>query len=75
MTFVGSPEDSPRLTGWWNPSPFDSRSKFHYVGLDRRTLCGKWAFIGRGDIEDGQDEHPDNCATCRRKKLAQKRQP
>ena len=53
--------------GWWNPRPFNSRSKFHFVGVDRRSLCGKWAYLA-GDIEDGNDEHIDNCAECRRRK-------
>ena len=62
-----TPDGSP--TGWWNPKPFRSTSKFHYIGQDGRALCGRWAYL-RGDIEEGRDEHPDNCAACRRKKLS-----
>jgi hypothetical protein len=57
------------LTGWWNPEPWRSTSKFHYVGLDGRALCGRWAYL-KGDIEEGKDDHPDNCAACRKKKVA-----
>ena len=57
------------LTGWWNPEPWRSTSKFHYVGLDGRSLCGRWGYLA-GDIEEGKDDHPDNCAACRKKKAA-----
>ena len=66
---VGSAAPDGSLTGWWNPEPMRSTSKFHYIGLDGRALCGRWAYL-RGDIEEGKDDHPDNCAACRRKKLA-----
>jgi len=56
-------------TGWWNPRPFDSRSKFHYVGKDGTSLCGRWArFSGSGTVDEGMDDHKDNCAACRKKK-------
>ena len=57
-------------TGWWNPDPFRNSSKFHYVTATGRTLCGKWAYLGKGELEKGRDDHSDNCAGCRRKKLA-----
>ena len=54
--------------GWGNPNPYDTRSKFHYFGLDGRSLCGKWGrFAGRPEVEDGKDDHPDNCAGCKKK--------
>lgn len=56
-------------TGWWNPEPYKRRSKFHYVGTDGRSLCRRWGYI-RGSIEEGQDNHSDNCAICRKKKAA-----
>ena len=67
-------DDSPSAatgspTGWWNPQPFNARSKFHYIGKDGRSLCRKWHYL-KGTIEEGQDEHSDNCATCKKKKLA-----
>lgn len=62
-------ESNHLSTGWWNPCPFRLSSKFHFVGPDGRSLCGKWAYL-RGDIEKGKDDHPANCAACRRKKLA-----
>jgi hypothetical protein len=55
-------------TGWWNPRPFAANAKFHYVGEDGRTLCGKWAYMGLGEVEEGQDDHKDNCAECKRRK-------
>jgi len=59
-------------TGWWNPRPMDSRSRFHYRGADGRSLCGKWAcvFPDLVNLEEGKDDHADNCAACRKKKLA-----
>ena len=56
-------------TGWWNPMPYDSRSKFHYVAETGRSLCGRWAYLA-GDIEDENDTHPYNCSACKKKKLA-----
>ncbi|HEY4760799.1 MAG TPA: hypothetical protein VIH42_09490 [Thermoguttaceae bacterium] len=63
---VGSP------TGWWNPSPYSARRRvvFHYVTKDGRTICGKWLYTGEGTVEDGMDAHDDNCADCKRRKLA-----
>ena len=59
-------------TGWWNPTPYSNRRRvvFHYVTETGRTLCGKWAYVGLGTVEEGQDDHGDNCAECRKKKLA-----
>lgn len=57
-------------TGWGNPKPFSTRSKFHYYGEDGRSLCGKWfRFAGQPEVEEGMDEHSDNCAECKRKKV------
>ena len=59
-------------TGWWNPRPFHDNGRFHYAGEDRRSLCGKWAALGvhYDDLEEGADDHPDNCAACKKKKAA-----
>lgn len=58
-------------TGWGNPLPFDHRSKFHYYDEDGRSLCGKWARVGISpSVEEGMDDHSDNCAECKRKKAA-----
>ena len=58
--------------GWWWPS--NSR-KAHY--LTRSTggfsLCRKWAALAPFsslDLEQGNDDSPDNCAACRRRKPA-----
>ncbi|RLI41370.1 hypothetical protein DRO59_07110 [Candidatus Bathyarchaeota archaeon] len=47
--------------------PLNSR-KAHYF-VNGRSLCGKWLFFG--ELEQGNDGSPDNCAVC--KKLLQKR--
>ena len=59
-------------TGWWNPTPYSARRRaiFHYVADDGRTLCRKWAYVGLGTVEEGEDAHSDNCAECKKKKLA-----
>lgn len=59
-------------TGWWNPNPYSARRRqtFHYVGPDGRSLCRKWGYIGLGELEEGNDDHPENCAACKNKKLA-----
>jgi hypothetical protein len=46
--------------GWGKPS--NSR-KWHYFGADGRSLCAKWAYFG--EIEEGLDDSPDNCLSCR----------
>ncbi len=61
---------SESKTGWWNPTPFRDNPRFHYVTDDGRTLCGKWAYIGMGDVEEGRDGHSENCVACKKKKLA-----
>lgn len=55
--------------GWGNPSPFSARSKWHYFGEDGRSLCGKWGrFAGQPQVEEGRDDHADNCAECKRRR-------
>ena len=51
-------------TGWWNPTPYSARRRaiFHYVADDGRTLCRKWAYVGLGTVEEGEDAHSDNCS-------------
>lgn len=65
------------MPGWWNPTPFSNRRRvvFHYDTESGRTLCGKWAYLGRGTVEEGQDEHPDNCAECRKRLAKEKAKP
>ncbi len=59
----------PATEGWWNPRPFSSVSKFHYVH-EGRSLCLKWGrLFGQGALETGNDDHPDNCKECRRRLL------
>jgi len=67
---VGSTDGLEGKTGWWNPDPYSMRrrSVFHYVGTDGRTLCMKWAYMGLGTVEEGMDDHFENCAACKKKK-------
>ncbi len=59
--------DEKRETGWGNPRPFDPRSKFHYFADNGMALCGKWArFAGSPEVEEGNDDHKDNCAACKK---------
>lgn len=50
--------------GW---SWLHNATKFHYF-VDGRSLCGRWLclFLPTEDLEDGKDEHPDNCKACSR---------
>ncbi len=60
-------------SGWANPVPFSSRSKFHYwFEGEERSLCGSWrrGFVDVGDYEEGADEHLANCKLCVKRKLA-----
>ena len=43
---------------------FNAR-KWHYF-RDGQSLCKKWGLLGSRDLEQGNDNSPDNCATCRK---------
>lgn len=65
---------TPATEGWGNPSPFDSRSKFHYFRKGM-SLCRKWGIpVGQIALEQGNDDHSDNCAPCKRLKLRESTQ-
>lgn len=54
-------------TGWGNPRPFDSKSKFHYFQSNGMSLCRKWARLaGSPAVEEGMDDHKHNCAACKK---------
>ena len=57
---------SATRTGWGRP--YGAR-RFHYFGLDRRSLCGRYGLMQTG-LEEGRDTHSDNCAVCARQKAA-----
>jgi len=60
-------DEKKKETGWGNPRPFDTRSKFHYFSGEGMALCGKWArFAGSPTVEEGMDDHKDNCAACKK---------
>lgn len=52
--------------GWGFPG---RSTKAHYFDNDCDSLCRKWGWFF-GDAEDTNDDHPDNCKECRKKKLA-----
>lgn len=62
----------PGKVGWWNPRPFDTRARFHYIGEDGRSLCGRWALLFGTVDSDEMDEHPDNCGECRKRVKARR---
>lgn len=51
-------------TGWWNPNPNNNRSKWHYIGTNGKSACGRHLYVS-GYLEQGQDDSPENCRTCR----------
>ena len=55
------------LEGWGWPS---NSKKAHYFAATRRSLCGKWAFLGV--LEEGNDGSRDNCAECKRRLAKEK---
>lgn len=55
--------------GW--ALPLASR-KYHYFNDDDSvSICGNWWFMADAEaFEDSGDDHKDNCAACKKKKLA-----
>ena len=50
--------------------------KWHYFGVDGRSLCGGFALFGsNADAETGNDDSKDNCAKCRRELAKRKDKP
>jgi hypothetical protein len=48
--------------GWtW----LQNSTKWHYF-VDKRSLCGKWELWGDDELEQGNNDSKDNCATCKR---------
>jgi hypothetical protein len=45
-----------------------ARGKYHWPGPDGRSLCGKWFIFDYQPREQGNDNSPDNCAECRRRR-------
>lgn len=56
--------------GWGKPTP--TARRFHYFD-GFRSLCGGYGWLGpRDELEEGCDVHPENCASCQRKRAQQK---
>ena len=56
-------------TGWGNPTPsskfnFGRNPEFHYFGGDGLSLCRRWGVGHTREVEEGRDDHPDNCPLC-----------
>jgi hypothetical protein len=51
---------------------FNSK-KWHYF-RNKKSLCGKFALLGKGEFEQGNDKSPDNCAMCKWKRLKELRE-
>jgi hypothetical protein len=64
---VAKKKEEAKEQGWGNPDKYSSRSKFHYFA-GFRSLCGKYGrFAGSFTLEDTNDNHPDNCAACKKR--------
>lgn len=54
----------PPGRGWANFG--NDRAKWHFIGPDNRSLCGKWADLTRNLLE--LELHPEfRCASCQRR--------
>lgn len=61
-------------TGWGNPSwdssyRSEARPEYHYFGPNGLSLCGRHGVGHTRELEEGRDDHSDNCPICMRKKL------
>lgn len=54
--------------GW--ARPINSR-KHHYF-RDRQSVCGKWMFLSN-DLEADEFASPDDCTSCRKKLISEKK--
>jgi hypothetical protein len=53
--------------GWGAPASCRSRGGFDYY-VNGRSLCGKRERVaGAFPLEDFDDDHPDNCADCKKR--------
>ena len=50
--------------GWGVEKPDRKKTYCYYVGST--SLCRKWGFYF-GEVEQGEDDHPDNCKACKKK--------
>ena len=58
-------ESAMKKEGWG--FLFNSR-KWHYF-RGGMSLCGKWGLLSSDALEQGNDNSPENCAACKRKRL------
>jgi hypothetical protein len=58
--------DEGQARGWYGPP---KSRRWHYIGTDARSLCGKWLVLGWGEQLVGKAFGPANgdCATCKAK--------
>lgn len=56
----------PDRTGWnW----LINATKWHYF-VNGTSLCGRYFTFARDGYQEGNDNSPDNCATCVKRKKA-----
>jgi hypothetical protein len=59
-------------TGWGNPYwsstyPTTGAPTFHYFGRNGLSLCGQWGVGNTRELEEGRDDHCENCPSCVKK--------
>lgn len=55
------------VAGW--ARPINSKKWHWFDAKSEISACGRWMYFGERPEPEG-DDHPDNCAACRRKKQA-----
>lgn len=63
--------DTAKKEGW---GFVDGPRKWHYFDTNSVALCSGWMKWDMSKVEQGNDDSPDNCATCK-KKLAKRKEP
>lgn len=58
-------KEKPGAQGWGRPA---NSNRWHYF-VGAMSLCGKWMFGGH--LEQGNDNHSDNCTSCKTKRATQ----
>ena len=60
-------QEKPKPTGW--DLVGHGTAKWHWFGLDGRSLCGKWANMTWNTLQPDAEVHPlERCAACHKKR-------
>jgi DNA-directed RNA polymerase subunit RPC12/RpoP len=62
------PASTKPNTGW---TAINGARKWHFIGLDGRSLCGRYLWLGGAELEQGNHDSPDNCTACRSRRKKQ----